>query len=182
MPSCVYQAISKHLQRRIGEPTKIVQRAEHQIEPFHPLDIILAFFNVSVPRPDRHPLGIHVSLPLRARSRVKMPRKRRRHESLALLDISLSEKELSIQIRQVNRVEVDDLNVAETNEDEVLEQFAPDAAGADDEKFGGADAGIRFGAEEGACVGISVAGHYGAGAGSSDVQAKEGIQEDIDRR
>jgi hypothetical protein len=37
---------------------------------------------------------------------------------------------LSVEIRKVNRVEVDDVNFTETAENEVLEELASDAASA----------------------------------------------------
>jgi hypothetical protein len=48
----------------------------------------------------------------------------------------VSEKKLSVQIAEVDCVEVDNMNFGETAEDDVLEQFATNASGADHEHFG----------------------------------------------
>jgi hypothetical protein len=78
--------------------------------------------------------------------------KRRRDERFAFLDIGFSEEELPVQVGQVDRVEVDNLDVSKADEDEVFEQFAADTAGADDEEFALSDAAVSFRSEEGACV------------------------------
>lgn len=39
---------------------------------------------------------------------------------------------MSVEVTEVNGIEVDDVNLPETGEDEVLEKFAADAAGADE--------------------------------------------------
>jgi hypothetical protein len=44
--------------------------------------------------------------------------------------VLVAEEELAIEIAQINRVEVDDVDLAEAGQDEVLEQLAADAAGA----------------------------------------------------
>lgn len=44
-----------------------------------------------------------------------------------------AEQELAVEIAQVDGVQVDDVDLAEAREDEVLEQFAADAASADHE-------------------------------------------------
>lgn len=37
---------------------------------------------------------------------------------------------MSVEVGQIDRVEVDDVNLAEAGEDQVFEQLAPDAASA----------------------------------------------------
>lgn len=112
-----------------------------------------------MPRSNRYTLRINIALPLRARSRIKVLCESRRNERFRFLDICFSEEELSVQVGQVNGIEVDDLDVAESDEDEILEEFATDPAGADNEDLAFADATVSVFAEEGSCVGVSVAGH-----------------------
>lgn len=102
--------------------TQIIQRAQNQIKPLHPLYIILLLLDIAMPRMDRNALdGIHIRFPsLRARSRVEMLCKRRRDKRFTFLDVGLSEEELSVQVGQVDRVEVDDLDVSKADEDEVF--------------------------------------------------------------
>jgi hypothetical protein len=47
--------------------------------------------------------------------------------------VLVPEEELSVQIAQVYRVEVDDMDFAKAAQAEILEEFATDAAGADHE-------------------------------------------------
>ena len=42
----------------------------------------------------------------------------------------LSEEELAVQIAQIDGVEIDDVDLAETSQDEVLEKLASDTASA----------------------------------------------------
>lgn len=44
----------------------------------------------------------------------------------------MSEKKLSIEITEVDSIKVEDVNFPESGQDEVLEQFAANAAGADE--------------------------------------------------
>lgn len=44
----------------------------------------------------------------------------------------MAEEKLSIEVAKVNSVEIDDVNFAKAGQNEVLEQFAADAAGADE--------------------------------------------------
>lgn len=43
----------------------------------------------------------------------------------------VSEEELSVEVTQVDGIEVDDMNVAKAEEDKVLEKFAADTTGTD---------------------------------------------------
>lgn len=55
------------------------------------------------------------------------------YQSLGLLDVLLVEQKLAVQVGEVDGVEVDDMDLAKAGEDEVLEQFASNATGADHE-------------------------------------------------
>ena len=52
------------------------------------------------------------------------------HQSFRLLDMLLSEEELAVQIAQIDGVEIDDVDLAETSQNEVLEKLASDTASA----------------------------------------------------
>jgi hypothetical protein len=52
------------------------------------------------------------------------------HLGLGLLDVLVAEQELAVQVAEVDGVEVHNVDVAEADEDEVLEQLAADAARA----------------------------------------------------
>lgn len=52
------------------------------------------------------------------------------HQSLWFLDVFMSEKELAIEVTQVDGVKVDNMNFAEARQDEVFEELASNAAGA----------------------------------------------------
>lgn len=52
------------------------------------------------------------------------------YHSLRLLDVLVPEKKLPIQIAQVDRVEIDDVDLSKPGEDEILEQLASDAPSA----------------------------------------------------
>lgn len=52
------------------------------------------------------------------------------HQSLWFLDVLVSEEELTVQVAQIDRVKVDDVDFAEAGEKEVLEELAAYAAGA----------------------------------------------------
>lgn len=58
------------------------------------------------------------------------------HDGLGLFDVLVAEEELSVEVGEVDGVEVDDVYFAEAALDESLEQFAADAAGADEENAG----------------------------------------------
>lgn len=55
------------------------------------------------------------------------------YQGFRFLDVFLSEKELSIEVREVDGIEIDDVDFREASEDEVLEQLAPDAPSADEQ-------------------------------------------------
>ena len=76
--------------------------------------------------------------------------------------VARPKQKLAIEIGNIDRVEIDDGDPGESGEGEVLEQFAPDAAGADEE-----DAGRCYGGGEGGSEGDGQAGEEGMGGGSS---------------
>ena len=43
----------------------------------------------------------------------------------------VSEQELAIQVAEVDRIQVDDVNLAKAREDQILEELASDASSAD---------------------------------------------------
>ena len=51
----------------------------------------------------------------------------------------VTEEELSIQITEVNGIQIDDVDLAEAGEDKVLQKFTANSSGADHE-----DAGLRI--------------------------------------
>ena len=53
------------------------------------------------------------------------------HQRFRLLDVLLSEEKLPIQVAEIDGVQIDDVDVAESGQDEVLEQLAADPSGAD---------------------------------------------------
>lgn len=55
------------------------------------------------------------------------------NQALALLDVRFIEKELAVKVGQVNRVEIDDLDVAEAGDNEVLEYLAANSSSPNDE-------------------------------------------------
>ena len=54
----------------------------------------------------------------------------RTYQCLRLLDMLIPEKELPIEVAEVDGVEVDNVDLAKAGEDKVLEKLAPDASGA----------------------------------------------------
>lgn len=52
------------------------------------------------------------------------------HQGLGFFDMLIAEEKLAIQIAQVNRIKVDDVDFAKAGKQEVLEQFAADATSA----------------------------------------------------
>lgn len=53
------------------------------------------------------------------------------HQSLALLDMLAAEQKLAVEITQVNRIQIDDMNLAEARKHQIFKQFAADTARAD---------------------------------------------------
>lgn len=63
------------------------------------------------------------------------------HRSLVQPHVGEAKEELPVQVGDVNRVHVDDVDVAEAREGEVFEHFAAEAPGAHDEDLGGGQGG-----------------------------------------
>lgn len=109
--------------------THIVQSIKNEIKGSEPVDVELRFFDISVS-------GSHLHF------RVEFLRRFLGDEGLAAFDVLLLEEKLSIQIRQVDGVEVDlgqgrvsaswsrgqiktdDVNMAKSSSCEVLEKLA----------------------------------------------------------
>ena len=52
-------------------------------------------------------------------------------QSFGLLDVFMAEKELAIEIAQIDCVEIHDMHFSESSEDKVLKQFAPNPSSSD---------------------------------------------------
>jgi hypothetical protein len=48
--------------------------------------------------------------------------------------VFVSEEELTVEITQVDSIKIDNVNLSETGHDQVFEQFASNAAGANEER------------------------------------------------
>jgi hypothetical protein len=55
------------------------------------------------------------------------------YQGFRLFDVLVAKQELPVEVAEVDRVQVDNVNLAEPGEDEVLEELAADAASADHE-------------------------------------------------
>lgn len=55
------------------------------------------------------------------------------HDGFWLLDMLVSEEELTVEITQVDRIKIDDINMVKTCHDKVLEQFASYTASTDEQ-------------------------------------------------
>ena len=64
----------------------------------------------------------------------------------------VSEEELPVQVAEIDRVEVDDVDFAEAGADEVLEELAADATGSNHQHLGLGD-GVSVGDEGADCRG-----------------------------
>jgi hypothetical protein len=65
------------------------------------------------------------------------------YQSFRLLDVLVPEEELSIEVRKIDSIEVDNMNFAEAGQDEILEQLAAYAAGSDHEHTGLLHGGVQ---------------------------------------
>lgn len=52
------------------------------------------------------------------------------------LDVFLSKEKLTVEVGEINGIEIDDMDFAEAGEDKVLEEFTTYAASADKQDFG----------------------------------------------
>jgi len=94
---------------------EVVQRIEDEAEALEPRDVELAILDVVVVRNDAD-VGIELAGRLF------------RNQCLGLLDVLIAEQELAVEVAEIDGVEVDDVYLAEAGEDEVLEEFAANAA------------------------------------------------------
>lgn len=95
----------------------VVQCIEHNIEPAEPLHIEPGLLNVGM-------VGLNLDLwiePLRCLFS---------HKGFRLLDVLMAEEKLSVQIAQVDCIEIYDVDFTEAEEDDVLEKLAADATSA----------------------------------------------------
>lgn len=76
--------------------THVVQRIHHEPKALDPLQVILRLFDIPMSCMD-----------VDAARRVEMPRRRSRNERFGLGYVRLAEKELAVQVGQVDRVQVD---------------------------------------------------------------------------
>lgn len=94
---------------------EIVKRIEDKVESREPLDRVLRVFDVGMVR-------------MQFDSGIEFRSHLFRDQCLGFLDVFLSEEELSVEITQIYRVEIDDVNFAETRLDEIFEEFAANTA------------------------------------------------------
>ena len=126
----------------MASSVEIVQSVEDDVEAFEPGQAELGVFDIRMVGFD---LDMGVELPRRGFGDLRdgswdQPGAgdsrdgllwTESYQSLGLLDVFLSEEELTIQIAQINRVKIHDVDLAETGEDQVLEKLAANATGAD---------------------------------------------------
>ena len=55
------------------------------------------------------------------------------HDSFGLLDMFMSEEELTVEIAQVDSVKINDVDVAEAGHDQIFEEFASYPASTNEE-------------------------------------------------
>ncbi len=55
------------------------------------------------------------------------------NECFGLFNVLLTEKKLAVQVREIDRVEIDNVDLAEAHEDQVFEQLAPNASSSNHE-------------------------------------------------
>lgn len=53
------------------------------------------------------------------------------HQSLRLLDMLLAKEELTVEVAEVNGVQINDVDLAEAGEDKIFQKLAADASSAD---------------------------------------------------
>lgn len=102
---------------------EVIERIEDECELRKPSDVELGVLDVGVVCFDFD-------------VRIESLRNVFRDQSLGLLDVFVTEEELAIEVTEVDSIEIDDMDFAEAGQDEVLEEFAANAAGAYEEDFG----------------------------------------------
>ena len=53
------------------------------------------------------------------------------HQSLRLLDMFLTKEELTVEVAEVNGVQINDVDLAEAGEDKILQKLAANSTSAD---------------------------------------------------
>lgn len=53
------------------------------------------------------------------------------HQSLGLLDMLLTKEELTVEVAEVDCVQINDVDLAEAGEDKILQKLAPNSSSAD---------------------------------------------------
>lgn len=121
---------------------QVIQRIEHHIEGLEPLDVEGWILDIRMMRLQLD-VGVEFARCFLRNLRDSPPSApflpsgggggAPPYHGFRLLDVLHAEQELAVEIAQVDGVQVDDVDLAEAREDEVLEQFAADAASADHE-------------------------------------------------
>lgn len=101
----------------------IVQRVEHDIETAEPFHVEMRFFDVCM-------VGLYLD------PWIELCRRVFGDKCFWLFYMLVSEEELSIEIAEINRVKIDDMDFAETEEGKVFEKLAADAASTDHQDTG----------------------------------------------
>ena len=115
---------------------EIVERVEDNLEVAEPRNVELGVFDVAVVRDDfdvRIESAGSFRRNLRLLAFLSGSPVMKSYQSLGLFNVFVSKEELSVQVRKVNGVEVDDVNFRKTSQDEVLEQLTANAASADEQ-------------------------------------------------
>ena len=115
---------------------QIVERIENDAKGLEPRDVELIVLDVGMVRLDSHVRieparrylrDLHQQL---ATPHTRLIRVSIAYQCFRLLDVLIPEEELPIEIAQVDRVQVDDVNLAEASEDEILEELAANTTSA----------------------------------------------------
>jgi hypothetical protein len=99
---------------------EVIERIEDDVEALEPGHVELGVLDVVVVRLDDD-VGVELARGFLC------------DQGLGLLDVLAAEQKLPVQVAQVNRVEVDNVDFAKPGQDQILEQLAADAAGSDHE-------------------------------------------------
>ena len=96
---------------------QVVEGIENQVESLEPFNVELGFLYVCV---------VCFQLDIG----IELARRFFGHDGLGLLDVLHAEQELPVEVAQVDRIQVHQVDLAETGEDETFQEFATDASGA----------------------------------------------------
>ena len=98
----------------------VVECVEDECEGGEPFDVESGIFDVCV-------IGCEFDI------WVELLRNILCNQGFRFLDVLLAKEELPVEVAQIDGVEIDDVNLAKAREYEVLEEFAANAAGANEE-------------------------------------------------